>query len=196
MTPKTLMSVEEFTALPGDGMLHELNEGELISMPPPRPRHGSCQVAIAAALREFATARDRGMVYVESGYRLTPHTLRGPDVSFVRKSRLQDPDEYFNGAPDLAIEIVSPGDDASDLREKVKKIDTKICPLYLLTGEYDFSCTPEDTLRTAQQIPGVEVTIMKEVGHFPMSENPAQFRKYILHLLNKISLDRGIPARS
>src|SRR6266851_2871602 len=41
-----------------------------------------------------------------------------------------------------------------DLREKVKKIDTKVCPLYLLTGEYDFSCTPDDTLRTAQQIPG------------------------------------------
>ena len=35
-----------------------------------------------------------------------------------------------------------------DLREKVKRIDTKICPLYLLTGEYDFSCTAEDTLRT------------------------------------------------
>ncbi|PYT30012.1 MAG: hypothetical protein DMG57_09905 [Acidobacteria bacterium] len=74
MTPKTLMSVEEFTALPGDGMLHELHEGEPITMPPPRPRHGSCQVAIAAALRECVTARDRGTVYVESGYRLTPHT--------------------------------------------------------------------------------------------------------------------------
>ena len=36
-----------------------------------------------------------------------------------------------------------------DLRERVKAIDTKVCPLYLLTGEYDFSCTPEDTLRTA-----------------------------------------------
>jgi hypothetical protein len=36
-----------------------------------------------------------------------------------------------------------------DLRGKVAKIDTKVCPLYLLTGEYDFSCTPEDTRRTA-----------------------------------------------
>ena len=33
-----------------------------------------------------------------------------------------------------------------DLRGRVEKIDTKVCPLYLLTGEYDFSCTPEDTL--------------------------------------------------
>jgi pimeloyl-ACP methyl ester carboxylesterase len=74
-----------------------------------------------------------------------------------------------------------------DLREKVKAIDTRVCPLYLLTGEYDFSCTAEDTLRTAGQIPGVEVQIMKEVGHFPMSENPAKFREYILPVLAKIA---------
>ncbi|MEA2815844.1 MAG: hypothetical protein QOI93_3541, partial [Rhodospirillaceae bacterium] len=74
-----------------------------------------------------------------------------------------------------------------DLREKIKTIDTRVCPLYLLTGEYDFSCTAEDTLRTASQIPGVEVQIMKEVGHFPMSENPAKFREYILPVLAKIS---------
>jgi pimeloyl-ACP methyl ester carboxylesterase len=74
-----------------------------------------------------------------------------------------------------------------DLRGAVGKIDTAVCPLYLLTGEYDFSCTAEDTLRTAGTIKGAEVTIMKEVGHFPMSENPRQFRKYILPVLNKIS---------
>jgi pimeloyl-ACP methyl ester carboxylesterase len=56
----------------------------------------------------------------------------------------------------------------------------------MLTGEYDFSCTPEDTQRTAAHIRGAEVTIMKELGHFPMSENPAQFRRYILPVLEKI----------
>lgn len=73
-----------------------------------------------------------------------------------------------------------------DLREVVSRIDTRLCPLYMLTGEYDFSCTPEDTRRTASRIPGAEVTIMKELGHFPMSENPAQFRGYILPVLDKI----------
>jgi pimeloyl-ACP methyl ester carboxylesterase len=73
-----------------------------------------------------------------------------------------------------------------DLRGRVGKIDTAICPLYLLTGEYDFSCTPEDTLRTARSIPGAQVTIMEKLGHFPMSENPAQFRKYIAPVLEKI----------
>jgi pimeloyl-ACP methyl ester carboxylesterase len=74
----------------------------------------------------------------------------------------------------------------SDLRTEMKKIDTKVCPLFLLTGEYDFSCAPENTSETAAQIPGVHPTIMKELGHFPMSENPSQFRTYILPVLDKI----------
>ena len=73
-----------------------------------------------------------------------------------------------------------------DLRGKTAAIDTAICPLYLLTDEYDFSCTPEDTERTAGNIAGAEVTIMKELGHFPMSENPEQFRRYILPVLDKV----------
>ena len=75
----------------------------------------------------------------------------------------------------------------SDLRGKLGGIDCAKTPLYLLTGEYDFSCSPEDTLRTAQSIPGAKVTVMKEVGHFPMSENPAQFRQYILPVLQEIA---------
>lgn len=75
----------------------------------------------------------------------------------------------------------------SDLRGKLGGIDTEKTPLYLLTGEYDFSCSPEDTVRTAHGIPGAKVTVMQEVGHFPMSENPQQFRKYILPILNGIA---------
>ena len=75
----------------------------------------------------------------------------------------------------------------SDLRGKLSGIDCARTPLYLLTGEYDFSCSPEDTVRTAQSIPGAKVTVMKEVGHFPMSENPAQFRQYILPVLQEIA---------
>lgn len=73
-----------------------------------------------------------------------------------------------------------------DFRGRVAEIDTSACPLYLLTGEYDFSCTPEDTLRTAAKIEGARVTIMKEIGHFPMSEHPAQFRRYLLPVLDEI----------
>jgi pimeloyl-ACP methyl ester carboxylesterase len=79
-----------------------------------------------------------------------------------------------------------------DLRGRTKAIDTKICPLYLLTGEYDFSCMPEDTVRTASGIAGTEVTVMEQLGHFPMSENPAQFRRYIAPVLEKIQQQQKI----
>jgi pimeloyl-ACP methyl ester carboxylesterase len=73
-----------------------------------------------------------------------------------------------------------------DFRDRVAEIDTTACPLYLLTGEYDFSCTPEDTQRTAAKIKGARVAIMREIGHFPMSEHPAQFRRYLMPVLDDI----------
>ncbi len=74
----------------------------------------------------------------------------------------------------------------SDYRDRVKDIDTEKCPVYLLTGEYDFSCEPSDTLRTAEAIAGSQVEIMEALGHFPISENPDQFRRYILPVLDRI----------
>ncbi|HYE91406.1 MAG TPA: alpha/beta hydrolase, partial [Terriglobales bacterium] len=80
-----------------------------------------------------------------------------------------------------------------DLRGKLGGVDTTRCPLYLLTGEYDFSCTPDDTLRTAAAIKGAKVTVMKGVGHFPMSEHPAQFRTYLLPVLEEIRAAHASP---
>jgi pimeloyl-ACP methyl ester carboxylesterase len=78
-----------------------------------------------------------------------------------------------------------------DFRDRVGQIDTTRCPLYLLTGEYDFSCTPEDTRLTAEKIPGARFTVMTEIGHFPMAENPAQFRRYLLPVLDEIRAASG-----
>lgn len=75
----------------------------------------------------------------------------------------------------------------SDFRDRVHLIDTTRCPVFLLTGEYDFSCTPTDTLRTAKDIPGVEAEIMEDLGHFPMSEHPEKFREYILPVLDRVA---------
>lgn len=121
MTPRTLLSFEDFAALPDDGAKYELNEGVLLTVPPPKHRHGVWQARLAAALLNFVSSRDLGDVSAETGYRLTPGTVRAPDVSFVSKVRLQNPDEYFESGPDLAVEVVSPGDDASDLRQKIQQ---------------------------------------------------------------------------
>lgn len=73
-----------------------------------------------------------------------------------------------------------------DVRERVKAIDTSLCPLYLLTGEYDYSCTPEDTLELARSVRGAKATIMPGLGHFPMSEDPDAFLAHLRPVLDEI----------
>ena len=73
-----------------------------------------------------------------------------------------------------------------DMSDRLDAIDAKRCPVYMLTGEYDYACSPEDSKATAAGIPGAELTIMKELGHFPMSENPEKFRTYLMPVLEKI----------
>ena len=61
------------------------------------------------------------------------------------------------------------------------------CPLILMTGEYDYSCTPENSQRTADAIAGAEAITMRDMGHFPMSEHPERFRDYILPVLDRLA---------
>ena len=74
-----------------------------------------------------------------------------------------------------------------DIRKDLTRIDTQECPLWLLTGEYDYSCTPEDTAHLGKSIPGSKWQIMKGMGHFPMSEDPARFLSYLLPVLDEIA---------
>ena len=67
-----------------------------------------------------------------------------------------------------------------DAREDIKRIDTRKCKVSLLTGEYDYSCTPAMTEAVAKAIPGSRMTIMKGMGHFPMIENYPAFRPFLL----------------
>ena len=71
-----------------------------------------------------------------------------------------------------------------DLRDKLSEIDTSQCPLIMLTGEYDYLTTPEDGRRTAEQIKGAKFIEMKEIGHFPMSENYPVFKGYLQQALS------------
>lgn len=73
-----------------------------------------------------------------------------------------------------------------DLRERIKEIDTSKCPLFLLSGEYDYSCTQADTIALAENIKGSHVTLMEGLGHFPMSEDPKAFLNYLYPVLEKI----------
>jgi pimeloyl-ACP methyl ester carboxylesterase len=74
-----------------------------------------------------------------------------------------------------------------DAREDVKRIDTNRCKVALLTGEYDYSCTPAMTEAVAAAIPGSRLTIMKGMGHFPMIENYPAFRPHLLAALDHVA---------
>jgi pimeloyl-ACP methyl ester carboxylesterase len=76
--------------------------------------------------------------------------------------------------------------DESISREELATIDLTRSPLYLLTGEYDYSSTAQDTLAVAEQIPGVQVRIMQGMGHFPMSEDHVGFMKYLGPVLDAV----------
>ncbi len=92
---------------------------------------------------------------------------------------------YMQGGPGVFKgDLASYGSD--DLRPRAGDIDTTECPLYLLTGEYDYSCTPENTLELQRLIPGAKATIMQGIGHFPMSEDPAIFLTHLRPVLAEI----------
>jgi len=74
-----------------------------------------------------------------------------------------------------------------DMRERIGRIDTKKCPVIMLTGEYDYSCTPAMSEAVAAEIPGSRLTIMKGMGHFPMIENYPAFRPHLLAALDHVA---------
>lgn len=77
-----------------------------------------------------------------------------------------------------------------DLRGRAGEIDTARCPVYLLTGEYDHACTPEDTAAALAAIPGARGGTMPGIGHFPMAENYPLFRTHLLPVLAELAATR------
>jgi Uma2 family endonuclease len=120
-----IYTIEEYERLPDDDRFRtELVRGRLVREPPPGEEHGWLQVRFGRYLDEYVEQQGLGLVVAETGYRLVEHpgTVRGPDLSFVSQARLTGgyPVRRFrSGAPDLAVEIVSPASRSRDLVEKV-----------------------------------------------------------------------------
>ncbi len=127
MATKTLLTIAEFEKLPDkEGVRYELDEGELVEMTFPTPRHNLIAAKIYEVLAGFVRPRNLGMVFPsDTGYILSrrPATMRGPDVSFVREERSSaiDLDHNIERAPDLAVEVVSENDTARDLQKRVRQ---------------------------------------------------------------------------
>jgi Uma2 family endonuclease len=96
--------------------LWELVDGRIVPVSPAGARHGDVVASVTRILANFVGARRLGRVLAgDAGFvlRRNPDTVRAPDVAFVTAARLpgRPPAEFMNGAPDLAIEVVSPSDD-------------------------------------------------------------------------------------
>jgi Uma2 family endonuclease len=125
MDAKTLMSVEEFDRLAEpDELSYELDEGELVVMTKPRPLHNRIAERLFRALDRYLETHPVGEVFIfEYLFVLGPTIKRAPDVSFLRSERAKkiDPTADIPGAPDLAVEVLSPNDTASAMRRKIRQ---------------------------------------------------------------------------
>jgi Uma2 family endonuclease len=126
MTTETkLTTAEELLRMPHDGLRRELIHGEVKTMAPAGHQHGRIAQRIAGLLWQHVTANELGQVYAaETGFKLAsnPDHVRAPDAAFVRRERVAaigDAEGFFPGAPDLAVEVVSPSDTFADVEEKV-----------------------------------------------------------------------------
>ncbi len=120
----SITTADEFLNAPTDLGRCELVRGELIMMSPGKGRHAAIELRIGRALLDFVEANSLGEAFGSSaGYVLArdPDTVREPDVSFLCTERLkdQDLDAFLEGAPDLAVEVLSPSNTAAEMREKM-----------------------------------------------------------------------------
>lgn len=129
MSTTTRLTFEEFEKLPEqEGVHYELDEGELLMEPSPTFFHNAVRARIAHRLREFVDAQQLGYVIEEMDFRLSPDTVRNPDVAFVTTDHLRTIDinrSPVNGAPALAVEVISPSNLAQDMQKQDMKKKVK-----------------------------------------------------------------------
>jgi Uma2 family endonuclease len=122
------MTAEEFGQLPDDGRRLELVHGVVIDVdggPPqmsrPKQLHGVVAANLMILVGGYIKSHGLGRTTTEAGFILArnPDIVRGPDFAFIANERAlprDDLNRYYPGAPDLAVEIVSPNDTADETR--------------------------------------------------------------------------------
>lgn len=125
MVVKRQLTLDEFAGLPDDGSKQELDRGEVKVMAPPQFLHGWVVENLRRSLGRAVYGRDLGILIAEIGFQLSeePPTVRAPDLAYLRADRVPErpTDDYYAGAPDLAVEVVLPNDRAEELRTKVRQ---------------------------------------------------------------------------
>ncbi|MGI8919598.1 MAG: Uma2 family endonuclease [Pyrinomonadaceae bacterium] len=122
-TSTQLMTADELMKLPSGRFRYELVKGELLTMSPAGEQHGAVSLNLALELGMYVKANKLGIVYAaETGFKLesNPDTVLAPDVAFIARERVgQISKKYREGAPDLAVEVISPGERQAKIEKKV-----------------------------------------------------------------------------
>ncbi len=125
VTTSQLMTAEDLLRMPDDDCRYELVRGELRTMSPAGSRHGRIVINVTTPLDQHVRANNLGVVYAaETGFKIATHPdmVRAPDAAFVSSERdkaVGSVEGYWPGAPDLVVEVTSPGDLHADIEEKI-----------------------------------------------------------------------------
>lgn len=122
---KKIWTEAELEALLEDGYIHELVDGELVMSPKNNWQHGDICAQLLTALRAYAITHSLGAVWDSStGFWMRNRNCRAPDISFVSKARLKglkrSDRQFFQGAPDLAVEILAPSNTRGEIDARLK----------------------------------------------------------------------------
>ena len=124
-TTTHLMTAEELFWLPDDGLRHELIKGELLTMSPTGAEHGAVTVNLSFLLAQYVRPLKLGRLFAgDTGFKLEsdPDTVLAPDVAFISSQRAGELSKrYHEGAPDLVVEVLSPGDRKGKVEEKTAR---------------------------------------------------------------------------
>lgn len=133
-TERKAWTEAELAALPEAGYIHEVVNGELVMSPKNNWVHGDLCVRLIVALATFTREQRLGAVFDSStGFWMANRNCRAPDISFICKARLRglkrDQPAFFQGAPDLAVEVLSPSMTRRDLDERLRDFFSSGCKL-------------------------------------------------------------------
>ncbi|MGH9961379.1 MAG: Uma2 family endonuclease [Pyrinomonadaceae bacterium] len=171
------MTAEDLLKLPRGMFRYELVEGELKQMSPTGHEHGRITIRLTVPLAQHIRANRLGEVYAaETGFKLTsnPDTVRAPDIAFIRQQRVDEVGAtkgYWPGAPDLAVEVLSPDDRHTQMTMKVSEwftagakqvwvVSPKVRTISVYRSITDITTLSEkDILDGADLLPGLRLAV-------------------------------------
>ncbi|MGB8691697.1 MAG: Uma2 family endonuclease [Microcoleus sp.] len=159
----------EFMALNRDGHRYEIVNGELIDMGNSGAKHGYVCSILMILLGGYVHIQKLGAMFDSStAFKMKSGNKRSPDVSFMAKERLQGlddlPDGFLEGAPDLAVEILSPSNTVAEIHDKLveyfengSRLVWVIHPKEQYVLVYRSSQEPDRLLKSADSLDGEEI---------------------------------------